>query len=45
MAYAPIHLVQFVIVLNLLGLIVAVAVVMAMGLRRDKSSYTGVRNY
>ena len=45
MAYAPIHLVQFVIVLNLLALIAAVAVVMAMGLRRDKGSYAGVRNY
>jgi len=42
MTYDAIHLVQFIVVLNLMGLIVGVAVVMAMGLRRDKSNYAGV---
>ena len=45
MTYTPIHLVEFIVVLNLMGLIVAVAVVMAMGLRRAKSTYAGVPRF
>ena len=45
MTYTPIHLVAFIVVLNLMGLIVGVAAVMAMGLRRSKSNYTGVQAF
>ena len=45
MTYTPIHLVQFIVVLNLMGLIVGVSVVMAMGLRRGKSTYAGVPRF